>query len=55
MRCFENPIIIFDFVICNTLYRIVESFSLIRGRRHGWPNNVKNSCTICVIILSLCS
>ena len=46
MRCFGNPIVVSG---------IVELFSLIRGRRHGWPNHVKTSCTVCVIVLSLCS
>ena len=55
MGCFGNPIVVFDFVICNILYCIVESFSLIRERRHGWPNHVKTSCIVCVIVLSLCS
>ena len=48
-------IVVFGYVLCNILYCIVESFSLIRGRRHGWPNHVKTSCTVCVIVLSLCS
>ena len=55
MRCFENPIIVFGYVLCNILYCIMESLSLIRGRRHGWPNHVKTSCTVYVIVLSLCS
>ena len=55
MGCFGNPIVVSSFVLCNILYCIVESFSLIRGRRHGWPNHVKTSCTVCVIVLSLCS
>ena len=54
MECFGNPIVVFGYVICNIIYCIVESLSLIRGRRHGWPNHVKTSCTICVIVLSLC-
>ena len=33
----------------------MKLFSLIRGCRHGWPNHVKTSCTVCVIVLSLCS
>ena len=53
--CFGNPIVVFGSVLCNILYCIVKSFSLIRGRRHGWPNHVKTSCTVCVIVLSLCS
>ena len=24
MRCFENPIVVFDFVLCNIIYGIVE-------------------------------
>ena len=55
MRCFRNPIVVSGFVLYNILYCIVESFSLILGRGHDWPNHVKTSCTICVIILSLCS
>ena len=55
MGYFGNPIVISGFVLCNILYCIVESFFLIRGRRHDWPNHVKTSCTVCVIILSLCS
>ena len=55
MGCFGNPIVVSGFILCNILYCIVESFSLIRGRMHGWPNHVKTSCTVCVIILSLCS
>ena len=54
MGCFGNPIVVSGFILCNILYCIVESFSLIRGRRHGWPNHVKTSCTVCVIVLSLC-
>ena len=53
--CFGNPIVVSGSVLCNILYCIVKSFSLIRGRRHGWPNHVKTSCTVCVIVLSLCS
>ena len=53
--CFGNPIVVFGSVLCNILYCIVKSFSFIRGRRHGWPNHVKTSCTVCVIVLSLCS
>ena len=49
MRCFGNPIIVSGFIICNILYCIVESVSLIRWCRHGWPNHVKTSCTVCVI------
>ena len=55
MGCFGNPIVVFGSVLCNIIYSIVESFSLIRGRRHGWSNHVKTSCTVCVIVLSLCS
>ena len=54
MGCFGNPIIVFGSILCNILYCIVELFSLIRGRRHGWPNHVKTSYTVCVIVLSLC-
>ena len=43
------------YFLCNILYCIVESFSLIRGRRHGWQNHIKTLCTVCVIVLSLCS
>ena len=55
MVCFGNPIVVSGSVFYNILCCIVESFSLIRGHRHGWPNHVKTSCTICVIVLSLCS
>ena len=55
MGCFRNPIVVSGSVLCNILYCIVESFSLIRGRRYGWPNHVKTSCTVCVFVLSLCS
>ena len=55
MRCFGNPIVVTGSVLGNILYCIVESFSLIHGRKHGWPNHVKTSCTVCVIVLSLCS
>ena len=55
MGCFGNLIVVSGFVLCNILYCIAESFSLIRGRRHGWSNHVKTSCTVCVIVLSLCS
>ena len=55
MECFRNQIVVSGSVLCNILYCIVESLSLIRGRRHGWPNHVKTSCTVCVIVLSLCS
>ena len=48
MGCFENPIVVYDFVLCNILYCIVQSFSLIRGRRHSLRNHVKISCTVCV-------
>ena len=54
MGCFGNPIVVSGFILCNILYCIVKLFSLIRGRRHGWPNHVKTSCTVCVIVLSLC-
>ena len=52
---FREPIVVFGSILCNILYCIVESFSLIRGRRHGWSNHVKTSCIVCVIVLSLCS
>ena len=55
MGCCGNPKVVSDSVLYNILYCIVESFSLIHGRRHGWPNHVKTSYTICVIVLSLCS
>ena len=55
MGCFGNPIVVSGSILCNILYCIVELFSLIRGRRHGWSNHVKTSCTVCVIVLSLCS
>ena len=55
MGCFGNPIVVSGSILCNILYCIVELFSLIRGCRHGWPNHVKTSCTVCVIVLSLCS
>ena len=55
MGCFGNPIVVSSFILCNILYCIVELFSLIRGRKHGWLNHVKTSYTICVIVLSLCS
>ena len=55
MRYFRNPIVIYDSVICNILYYIMKSFSLIRGPRHGWSNNVKTLCTVYVIVLSLYS
>ena len=35
MRCFENPIIVFGFVLYNIFYSIVEKLSLIYGCRHG--------------------
>ena len=54
MGCFGNPIVVFGYVLCNILYYIVESFSLIRWCRHGWPH-IKTSCTVCVIVLSLYS
>ena len=50
MRCFRNPIVVSGFVLYNILYCMVESFSLIRGRMHGWPNHVKTSCTVFVIV-----
>ena len=50
MGCFRNPIVVSGYILRNILYRIVELFSLIRGRRHGWPNHVKTSCTVCVIV-----
>ena len=55
MGCFGNPIVVSGSLICNILYCRVERFSLIRGRRHGWSNHVKNLCTFVLIILSLCS
>ena len=55
MGCFRNPIVVSGSVLCNILYCIVESFSLIHGRRHGWLNHVKTLCTVYVIVLSLCS
>ena len=55
MGCFENPIVVSGSILCNILYCIVELFSLVRGRKHGWLNHVKTSCTVCVIVLSLCS
>ena len=55
MGCFKNPIVVSGSVLCNIHYCIVESFSLIRGHRHGWSNHVKTSCTVCVIVLSLYS
>ena len=55
MRCLGNPIVVTGSVLYNILYCIVELLSLIRGRRHGWPNYVKTLCTVCVIVLSLCS
>ena len=55
MGCFGNPIVISGSVLYNILYCIVESLSLIHGRRYGWPNHVKTSCTVCVIVLSLYS
>ncbi|RVW85144.1 hypothetical protein CK203_032913 [Vitis vinifera] len=36
MGCFRNPIVVSGSVLCNILYCIVESFSLIRGRRHAF-------------------
>ena len=41
------------FYLCNILYRIMENFSLIRGRRHGWPNHVKTSCIFMWVIIYL--
>ena len=41
MGCFGNPIIVSGSVLYNILYCIVELFSLIRRRRHGWSKNVK--------------
>ena len=55
MWCFGNPIVVSGSILYNILYCIVELFSLIRGRKHGWPNHIKTSCTVCVIVLSLCS
>ena len=54
MGCFRNPIVVSGYVFCNIFYCIMESFFHIRGHRHGWPNHVKISCTICAIVLSLC-
>ena len=55
MRCFGNPMNVFGFVLCDILYCIMKSFSLIHGRKYDWSNHVKILCTICMIILSLCS
>ena len=55
MECFENLIIVFDSILYNIPYGIVETFSLIHGCTHGWSNHVKTLCTMCVIVLSLCS
>ena len=55
MGCFKNPIVVSSSVLYNILYCIVESFSFIRGHRHGWSNHVKTSCTVRVIVLSLYS
>ena len=55
MGCFGNPIVVSSYVLYNILYCIVKSLSLICGHRHGWSNHVKTSCTVCVIVLSLCS
>ena len=55
MGCFGSLIVVSSSILCNVLYYIVEWFSLSRGRRHGWPNHVKTLCTVCVIVLSLCS
>ena len=55
MGCFRNSIVVSGFIIYNILYCIVESLFLIRGCRHGWSNHVKTPCTVCVIVLSLCS
>lgn len=33
--------ILYCFIVCNILYYIVERFSLIFRRRHGWLNHVK--------------
>ena len=55
MECFGNPIVISGYAVCNILYCIVESFFLIRGLRHNWPNHVKTLCTVCVVVLSLYS
>ena len=52
---FREPNCCIRLCLCNILYCIVKSFSLIHGRRHGWPNHIKTSCTICVIVLSLYS
>ena len=55
MKCFENSIVVSGSILCNIFYCIMKWFSFIRGRRHGWPNHVKTSCIICMIVLSLCS
>ena len=55
MGCFGNLIVVYGSVFCNILYYTVESLSLIRGRKHNWPNYVKISCNVWVIVLSLCS
>ena len=34
MRCFRNPIIVSNSVLCNILYGIVKWFSFIHGCRH---------------------
>ena len=54
MECFRNPIVVFGSVLYNILYNIIERFCFIRECRHIWPNYVKTSCIIVLIILSLC-
>ena len=41
------------FYLCNILYRIVERLSLLHGCRHGWSNNVTNSCIFIVYLFVL--
>ena len=55
MRCFENPIVVSSSIIFNILYNIVEWFSFFHGCRYHWPNHVKSSCIIVLIVLFLCS
>ena len=56
MECFENLIIVFDSILYNIPYGIVETFSLIHGCTHGWSNHVKTyvwSFYLCVFELTL--
>ena len=55
MKCFENLIVVFGSIICNIIYNIVESFSLIYKREHDSSNHVKTLCIIVSIVLFLCS